>query len=89
MPEVLEIIKNVKNWLEATLFQNIKHECKYCHKEILMPRHPDYFHLWSIDVRYFITFHFRCAFKKGPEDQVNELLNRFNYRYDFKTDICY
>lgn len=57
-------------------------KCKVCKREIQDTAYPNYFQLWAKGTNRFITFHNRCAFKKGTTDQFNKIAGEFDYRFD-------
>lgn len=69
-----ELLKNVKNYDKSLL-------CKICHKSIQDSSNWDYLHLYTEDNERFITFHFRCAFKRNTGEKFGEIAGEFDYIY--------
>lgn len=103
-PIIFKIISKKENWESKDVYRKSMYPCQYCKKRIENVIYPDYFHLWNIKDDSFITFHFICAFDEfvGKDiikimmgkrnkrlEPLDKIIKKFNYKYDFETNICY
>ena len=76
----LELISDIENYANGS-------KCAICKGEIVNPSIPDHFNLYHCrDQIKYITFHFKCAFKKNSGDRVNDLLPSYDYIYSNNND---
>ena len=84
--DIRNLIRDLSNYRPAEhYFTKILLECVLCETIIENPSSPDHFLLWTKDNTHYICFHFRCAFKEGTADAVNEFLRV--EKFDFNTPI--
>ncbi|MFX1280361.1 MAG: hypothetical protein ACFFA3_13195 [Promethearchaeota archaeon] len=55
--------------------------CKICHEQIKDSSNWDYLHLYAEDNEHFITFYFRCAFKRHIVEKFGDITGEFDYFY--------
>ena len=80
-PDIWNLVRNLSNYRPAEdYFRKNLLECVLCETIIENPSSPDHFLLWTKDNTHYICFHFRCGFRKGTADAVNELLREFDYK---------
>ena len=73
--DIRNLVRDLSNYrpVEDYFNKNLL-ECMLCETIIENPSSPDHFLLWTKNNTHYICFHFRCAFKEGTADAVNELL---------------
>lgn len=78
--------KALKLVLDRKFYTNSS-KCQICKKKIERPSYPYHFHLYTNKERIqFITFHFKCALKKGKVKELNELIQYFNFIGHFNRE---
>lgn len=85
--EVRNLVRDLSNYRPAEDYYKKKPllKCVLCEKVIENTSCFDHFLLWTKDNAHYICFHFRCGFRKGTADAVNELLKRGEF--DSKAPI--
>jgi len=81
------LVRDLSNYRSAEDYLEKRNllKCAKCEMVIEKPSCFDHFLLWTKDNTRYICFHFRCAFRKGTADAVNELLREGEF--DFKVPI--
>ena len=78
--DIWNLVWDLSNYRPAEdYFKKKLLKCVLCETMIEKPSFPDHFLLWTKDNTRYICFHFRCAFKEGTADAVNELLGDLAY----------
>ena len=74
--DIRNLVRDLSNYRPAEDYYKKKNllKCVKCETIIEKPSCFDHFLLWTKDNTHYICFHFRCAFKTGTADGVNELL---------------
>ena len=74
MPDILKLVANKQYWRQI---DDKKEDlvCAYCQKKIDIPSLPDHFLLWTHDESYFLTLHFKCAFRKIYLSEIQDVFN--------------
>ena len=68
------LLKNINNYDES-------HICKICNKQIQDLGNLDYLNLYGEENDQFITFHFKCAFRRNTGEKFSDIASEFDYIY--------
>lgn len=72
---IWDLIRDLSNYRPVEdYFKKKLLKCALCETIIEKPSCFDHFLLWTKDNTHYICFHFRCIFRGGTADAVNEIL---------------
>jgi len=82
--EAIALISDLDNYKKKENLSTEDLTCAYCKQTIKSSNIPDHFLLWNQNQTHFICFHIKCAFRKDANQDINEFLDNFDYRYKIK-----